>query len=333
MKASASLVLALLVASFVQAQAEVHLANGVVLKGRVTDDDGKSVRIALIEPGASGATATYRYDQLAPQTVYRLRLNKTERDDARGQMELAAYALDNGVFPSARLSYDLAKKANEAKKAGLEKDLDALYARAPGVALTWAKKAIDAKDYMKAEKILARICELFPDSTEAADAGKMLHLIAPHTSAARQEAVEKKPGGSSKTAKEAAAPAIKEFHKAHETRRAALTETKNSTQATRQLETAVEQFRSAQKMLDSAMKKEGGDSDLAAHYDAWTNKVKEDIVETYCDIANLYFSRQSLPNAMKAVDQALLIDRENAEALMIRAHIQVAMSDSDRWRW
>ncbi len=128
--------LVLLVAiSAVGAQAEVHLANGAVLKGNVTEDDGEKVKVALIVEGGTGATATYRYDQLAPQTIYRLRLNKTPRDDVKGQLELAAYALDNGVLPSARLSYDLAKKANDAKKAGMDKDLEALYARAPGVAL------------------------------------------------------------------------------------------------------------------------------------------------------------------------------------------------------
>ena len=61
--------------------------------------------------------------------------------------------------------------------------------------------------------------------------------------------------------------------------------------------------------------------------------MKEDIVETCVDIANLYFSRQSLSNAMRSVNEALLFDRENSEALATRARIQVAMSDYDRWRW
>ena len=124
-----------------------------------------------------------------------------------------------------------------------------------------------------------------------------------------------------------------EYKKAHATRRKALADTKNSTQATRQLEEAINQFQSAQKLLDKAMKKEGAESDLADHYDAWTAKVKEDMIDTYVDIANLYFSRQSNTNALRAAESALLLDRHNAEALSVRAHIQVAMSDSDRWRW
>src|SRR5262245_148859 len=128
---AASLVVALLAASFAQGQSEVHLANGAVMKANVVEDDGQTVKVALIAEGGTGATATYKYEQLAPQTIYRLRFNKTEREDVKGQMELAAYALDNGVFPSARLSYDLAKKANEKKKAGMDAELATLYNRAP----------------------------------------------------------------------------------------------------------------------------------------------------------------------------------------------------------
>jgi hypothetical protein len=46
------------------------------------------------------------------------------------------------------LSYDLAKKANEAKKAGLDADLEELYARAPTPGPAWAKKKIEAKEYL-----------------------------------------------------------------------------------------------------------------------------------------------------------------------------------------
>jgi hypothetical protein len=333
MKALHAALVLVVVVSMVRGQAEVRLANGAVIKGNVTEDDGEKIKVALIAEGGSGATANYRYDQLAPETIYRLRFNKSSRDDVKGQMELAAYALDNGVFPSARLSYDIARKANDAKKAGMEKELDALYARAPGVALAWAKKQIEAKQYLLADRCLSRICELFPDRDEAVEAGKLLEEIAPNSGSSRQEAVEKKPGGTSKTAKEAAAPARKEYDKAHATRRKALADTKNSTQATRQLETAIEQFQSAQKLLDGAMKKEGGDSDLASHYAAWSDKIKEDMVETYVDIANYYFARQSNTNALRAANTALLLDRENSEALATRGRIQVAMSDSDRWRW
>jgi hypothetical protein len=323
------------IVSIAAGQSEVHLANGAVIKGNVIEDDGQKVKVALIAEGGSGATATYDYDKLAPQTIYRLRFNKTERDDAKGQLELAAYALDNGVFPSARLSYDLAKKANEKKKAGLESEIDKLYARAPAAALAWAKTQIEGKQYMQAEKALARLCALFPDREETVTASKMLDEIATLTGKVRDDDVEKRTGasGSSKPAREAAAPAKKQYDKALETRRKALAETKNQTQATRQLETAIDEFTAAQKLLDQALKKEGAGSDLAAHYDAWTARVKQDMVDTYVDVANLYFSRQSHQNALKAVNVALLLNPDDSEALATRGRLQVAMSDTDRWSW
>jgi tetratricopeptide (TPR) repeat protein len=332
MKSVIGIIAVLAMSSVASAQAEVWLANGAILKGNVVEDDGEKVKVALIAEGGTGATATYKYDQLAPHTIYRLRFNKTERDDVKGQIDLAAYALDNGVFPSARLSYDLAKKANDAKKAGLDAELEKLYARAPTVVLAWAKKQIDAKRYSEAHKYLRRLCELFPDREEGIEAHKLLEEIAPAYSSSQSEAVAKKaPGG--KTAEEAAAPAKKLYDKAHATVRQAMAEYKKPVQVTRLLKTAIEEFQSAQKLLDQAAKKEGPGSELAARYDAWSEKVRDDIVETYVSIANSYFSRQSNAEAMHAIDEALLIDKNNSEALATRARIQIAMSDNNRWKW
>ena len=196
----------------------------------------------------------------------------------------------------------------------MEQELAKLYARAPGVALAVGEEADRGEELPpRRNSTLARLCELFPDSEEAAQppSSSRRSRRRPARPGARRST--RSPGGSSKTAKEAAAPAKKQYDKAHATRRKALAETKNSTQATRQLEAAVEEFQAAQKLLDSAMKKEGADSDLAAHYDAWTAKVKEDIVATYVDIANLYFSRQSHSNALKAVN-----DRASARLGQLR---------------
>ena len=81
----ASLVFALVAASWALGQAEVYLANGAVIQGRVTEDDGEKIKVALVAEGGTGATSVYRYDQLAPKTLYRLKFNKTERDDFKGQ--------------------------------------------------------------------------------------------------------------------------------------------------------------------------------------------------------------------------------------------------------
>jgi tetratricopeptide (TPR) repeat protein len=333
MNRAAPVLFLLAIASTAPAQSEVWLANGAVMKGNVIEDDGEKVKVELIAEGGSGATALYRYDQLAPRTLYRLRFNKTPRDDVKGQIELAGYALDNGLFPNARLSYDIAKKENEKKKAGMDAELASLYDRAPASVLTFARKEIAAGKHLEAHRYLTRLVELFPDKEEAAEAASLLEEIAPKANAGRHAWVDQKAGKESKPAKEAAAPAIKEYEKAHETVRKAMAEYKKPVQVTRLLKTAIEQFKEAQRLLDRAMKKEGEGTDLAAHYDAWTAKVKEDIVHTWIDIANTYFSRQSNKDAMDAVAEALAVDPESSEALETRARIQLAMADSGKWKW
>jgi len=314
------------------AQSEIWLKNGAIMPGRVIEDDGEKIKVELIAEGGTGATALYKYDQLAPHTLFRLRLNKTDRADVKGLLELTNYALDNGIFPSARLAYDLAKRANETKKLGMDAEVEKTYARAAGVVLDWAKKKIAAKETMEAHKALRRLCELFPDREEGVEAAKLLEEIAASCDTCHQEAVDKKAAGD-KPAREAAAPAIKQFQKGQATVRQAMAEYKKPVQVSRLLKTAIEEFESAQKMLDGSMKREGANSDLAAHYEAWTAKVKDEIVNAYLSLSNSYFSRQSNKDALDAVNAALLIDPKNSEALATRGRIQVASSDSDRWRW
>ena len=61
--------------------------------------------------------------------------------------------------------------------------------------------------------------------------------------------------------------------------------------------------------------------------------LNEEIVETYLSLANAYLSRQSNKEAMDAVDEALAVDPKNSEALATRARIQIASSNSSRWKW
>src|SRR5262245_10029334 len=86
-----------LLASFARAQQEVNLKDGGMVKGTVTEDDGKKIVVQLALGNAGSGQANFAYDQLAPSTIYRLRLNRTPRNDAKEQLGLATYAFDNGL--------------------------------------------------------------------------------------------------------------------------------------------------------------------------------------------------------------------------------------------
>ena len=137
--------------SIARGQAEVHLANGAVMAGNVVEDDGAKVKVALIADGDTGARRSTRTSSSRRRRSTACGSTRRSRTTSKARSISPAYALDNGVFPSARLSYDLAKKANEKKKAGMEKDLEKLYARAPAAVSSRAKKEIDTKASMRAE--------------------------------------------------------------------------------------------------------------------------------------------------------------------------------------
>lgn len=323
--------LTFLFAPAASAQSEIWLQNGAIIQGKVLEDDGEKIKVEIVADGGTGATATYKYDQLHPHTIYRLKFNKTERDDVKGQIALANYALDNYVFASARLSYDLAKKANTAKKAGLDADIEKLHARAPAVILEYAKKHIATEDFVEAHRALRRLGELFPDREEGAEAAKLLDEIAVGCSTCQMDTIRKK-APVAKSSVDLMAPAKRQYDKAQATVRQAMTEYKKPVQVSRLLKTAITELETARKLLDEAVSKEAMTRELEAHHAAWAEKIKEETVDAYVSLSNSYFSRQSNKDALDAIHAALLIDPKNPEALATRGRIQVASSDTDRFR-
>ena len=67
-----ALVLGLLV-GVLPAQTEVVLKSGKVVPGRIVHDDGSEVEVRIKTGGPGKAIATFKYEELAPKTIYRLR--------------------------------------------------------------------------------------------------------------------------------------------------------------------------------------------------------------------------------------------------------------------
>ena len=334
-----ALVLGLL-AGLLPAQAEVVLKTGKLLARRGEARAGRESglpeeKAALQTEGPGKAIATFKYDELAPKTIYRLRMSRTDSDYVKGQMQLAAYALENGLFEDAITSYQLALKANEKQGRGLDAELKALYDSAPPVVLRYARQWIDDGKILDAEKLLARFCENRPDSPEAGEAHKMLYEIAERAMGARDARRQRQTEGvgSQKTAQEAAKPAKVYYDRAHAKVREALGNTRNQSQAVSLMSSAISDFEKALRLLGNIMEKEGEASDLAAHYDAWDAAVKNDIIETHLHIASIYLTRGSFNQSQRAVNQALALDPNNSEALAMRGRIEIAANEgSSRWR-
>jgi hypothetical protein len=318
----------------VLAQQEVVLKEGQVIKGRVTEDDGKKIVVRLSLGGEGSGTANYTYEQLAPSTIYRLRLARTPRDDAKEQLALATYAFDNGQWDDARLSYFLADAADKKQGGTLRPQLVALVERAAPVAMERAKKDVEAGRVLAAEQRLGRLLEHLPESPEADKARAMIEEIHKRGMEEREKRRMAEVAEESRDkAKDVVAPIKARYESAHAKEREALANTRKQTAAIQGFRDAIAEFEGVRKDLTRALVEQGQKSDFAGHYEAWDKMVKNDIVEVRLHLASLYFVRSSLVDAQNEVNAALAIVPESSEALAMRGRLEVASAESGKWRW
>jgi hypothetical protein len=327
-------VLIVALSSIVVAQQEVTLKDGAVIKGKVTEDDGKKIVVQLNLDGQGSGTGNYTYDDLAPSTIYRLRLARTPRNDAKEQLALATYAFDNGQWDDARLSYFLADAADKKEGGKLKPQLDALVERAAPVAMQMAQKDVDAGRVLAAEKRLARILEHLPESPQADKAREMLKAIQKKSMEEREkkrlaEVAEE----ARERAKEIMMPVKVRYEAAQMLVREGLNNTRHQSQAIQSFTDAIANFEGVRHDLDQLLKDQGPKSDFAGHYASWDKMVKNDIVDTRLHLASIYFVRSSLVQAQTEINAALAVLPESSEALAMRGRLEVASSDGGRWRW
>jgi tetratricopeptide (TPR) repeat protein len=321
-------------ASVVGAQQEVVLKDGAVIKGRVTEDDGKKIVVQLSLDGEGSGTGNYTYDQLAPSTIYRLRLARIPRGDAKEQLALATYAFDSGLWDDARLSYVLAEAADKKAGGALKPQIDALVERAAPVAMQMAQKDVDAQRPMTAERRLSRILLYLPECPEAEKARAMLAEIQKKVADEREkkrlaEVAEE----ARERAKEILAPVKARYDVARALVRDALSAKNRQTYSIQTFRDAIANFEGVRGDLAQLMRDQGPKSDFAAHLPSWDKMVKNDIVDTYLHLASLYFGRSSLIDAQREVNAALAVDPKNSEALAMRGRLEVASSEGGKWKW
>ena len=321
-------------ASFVGAQQEVLLKDGGFVKGRVSEDDGKKIVVQLQVDGGGSGTATYTYDQLAPQTIFRLRLARTPRTDAKEQLALATYAFDNGQWDDARLSFFLADAADKKEGGTIRKDLDALVERAAPVAMQMAEKDVEAGRITPLKRASRASSSTSPRVPRPTRRGRCSR----RSSRRRMDEREKKrlaevAEDKRERAQEIMGPIKKRYEAAQALVREGLNNTRRQTQAIQTFRDAIANFEGVRKDLARTLENQGPKSDFAAHFASWDKMVKNDIIETRLNLASIYFVRSSLQDAGGEVNAALALDSENSDALAMRGRLEVASSEGGRWKW
>jgi len=308
-------------------QQEILLKGGKTIRGWVLDDNGTKIKVRLDTGGKGTAVTTIAYDELAPRTIYRLMKRRTPRDDAEGQLALAEYCLEHGLYMVGRVHYRRALTLDEKQGGRLRPRLEALRNRAAGVVLEASRKLIAEGKTLQAEKDLGLILKYLPDAPEAAEARRLLEEIAQKALEARLAKRKAMVKSHADRVRARLKTLRKDYEKAHEEIRRGLLVANKPVQAIKHYQAAVAAFDKILQKLKKASEEVQDDSEFSEDARAWIAIVTNDKIEAQLHMASAYFTRQTLTKALEVVNAILADHPKHPEALAMRGRIEVALND------
>ena len=137
-----------------QASEHIKLKNGKVLAGRATAyDSGRKVLSFRTEDGKQMELSL---DELDQRSVYMVNTSLVPKDSGKGQLQLANFARDIGLYSHAARRYEYAEKADPSLKEQVEKERVLLRKLAAEYCLANAKEAVSKNDIKEAEKAIRK---------------------------------------------------------------------------------------------------------------------------------------------------------------------------------
>lgn len=303
------------------ASERIKLKSGTVLSGRATAyDAGKQLLYFRTDDGHE---VNYSLDQLDSRSVYLVYASVVPKDNAKGQLQLANFARDAGLYEHSARRYGYAEQADASLKDEIARERVTLRQKAADACLAQAKAELAKKNTKEANKYLALLLERLPNEPQAAEAARLLEGHYAAEANARDDAAEK----------QLAEHLQKDLKKGKELYDRMLSRTQDGLTARSESksknlwEGALGDGAGVLKEIDKLVAKYGSDPAVqegAARYRALTN---EQLVELHLHLASQYTVKSGLKDAQKHVNAALAIDPKNSQALAQRARIEEAANE------
>ncbi len=302
----------------------IYLRSGKSYKGTVQSDDLKTLVILTV----GGNERSIPYADLAPRTIYALHQSNVPANDFDGQMKIAAYARDNGLYGYAKRHYQRAERADKSRLAEVEQGVALLRKLASEAELVKARESLAKNDLRGARKHLVNVIEDFPG--EAA-AGIAQSLFDEQFERERQED-QSIASARSDAVQRALKPALKHLERARNHERKGLKESRKRTRAIHDFEDAVASARRSYELLDKLEKRESTSPELRSAIAEVKAEVMELGVNSYVYAANNYLARGSHNNAIESANAALAIDPNSEEARSVRQRAEDSLTGVG-WGW
>jgi hypothetical protein len=295
----APIALLLVLAAPAGASGNLKLKDGTVLSGRATAYDDQRKELAFRTD--DGREQTFKLDQLDQRSVYMLNNGQVPKDSGEGQLHLANFARDIGLYAHAGRHYDDALKADPSLKPEIDKQRAVARSLAADYCLKTAQAAIAKNNFTEAERYLNVMVQKLPDEPQTEQARAILdqRYAAEHN--ARDDQLELQHA-------ELLQGDLKKGKGLYDRM---IARTKDG----------------LMKEIDRLEKKYADDpkiQDGAAKYRKLTT---DQMIELHLHIATNYTISTSYNEALRQANAALALDPNNANALAQRARIEQAATE------
>jgi hypothetical protein len=323
----ARLVLFLALAAPALASEHIKLKSGKILRGRATAYDAQTKVLSFRTD--DGQEAQYPLDQLDQRSVYLVNAGLIPKDNGRGQLQLANFARDAGLYAHARRHYGYAAKADPALEAEVDRELALGRKLAADFCLKNAQEALTRSDIKGVEKWATTLIEKLPDEPQADQAAALLeqHYLAERN--ARDDQAEREHD-------ELLQKDLKQGKERYDRMLARTKDgltAKNSSKSKGLWEGAIDDGEFVLRELDRLEKKYADDQRVQEGVAKYRKLTIDQMVDLHLHLASHYTIKSSYKDALKETNRALALDPRNSQALSQRARIEQASSEGLGLDW
>ena len=309
-----------------------QLKNNDVIRAElleVVKADGR-VRYRFFSGGGSGIV-TRQISDFDPHSQFNILRSVVERDDIQGHVQLAEFAVNNGLIAAGRR--ELFKARDIANDLGLAPELEERIMEEAVRILDGLLQRMLADEKMNdANYVLTEIM----GGTRLTDAQKEYFTELVVTKTKEIEDRKAREREAQRAERLAAAqerqlrPILARLQGGKDQKLLALKNMESQSRALRHYDAAVSLFRDVQRRAETLTRRNPDDPDFTMEIAALSRQAEDEMISSLLSQGSIYTTRGSFNQAMGKVGRVLAIDSQNQQALNMRARIEIA-ANSNNW--
>lgn len=328
-----TLLLLFCLSAVANAQAGVRsyqLKDGTLVRAEIerVDRDRNRVQYTFYAGGGSGRTER-SLDEFAPQSQFNMLRSTLAADDVEGRVQLAAFAVDNGLIAAAQR--EILKARDIAKDIGIAPEVEARIMEEAVKALDGLLRGLLDEGKMKDANFILHEIMAGERITEA-QKSHFTQLVQSKSrqiqDAAARERATARTAQLSVQRERQLKPLEDRLQRGKSLEQRALQNLSNQSQARSAYNGAVRDFDYVIKAAARLSDRHEDDSDFTAELASLSRQAEDEKISSLLSLASIYTTRGSFNDAMGSVGQVLAMDRENRQALNMRARIEIAANSN-----